>query len=55
VTQEDFTITGLTPGQRYTIVVQARNVVNFSAYSEELTVLAAQVPDEPTNLVNVPS
>lgn len=55
VTQEDFTITGLTPGQSYTIVVQARNVVNFSAYSAEITILAAQVPDEPTNLVNVPS
>lgn len=38
----------------YEFVVQARNVINFSAYSSPINILAAQIPDEPTDLVNVP-
>lgn len=39
----------------YTFVVQARNVINFSEYSTPIDILAAQIPDEPTDLVNVPT
>jgi hypothetical protein len=34
-------ITGLTPGQTYKFKVEARNIIGFSEYSSELTVLAA--------------
>ena len=47
------TVTGLTPGVTYRFVVQARNVVTFSEYSAHVDVLAAQIPDAPTDLSNV--
>ena len=49
------TVTGLTPGVTYRFVVQARNVVTFSEYSAHVDVLAAQIPDAPTDLSNVPA
>ena len=35
------TVTGLTPGTIYNLVVQSRNVVGFSVYSSIATILAA--------------
>jgi hypothetical protein len=35
--------------------VTARNTVGSSLYSEEISILAAKVPDAPINLVNVPA
>lgn len=34
-------ITGLTPGVSYDFVVKSRNIINFSVYSTQLTVVAA--------------
>ena len=48
-------VTGLTPGVTYRFVVQARNVVSLSVYSNSVDVLAAQVPDAPTDLSNNPA
>jgi len=50
-----FTVTGLTPGVIYSFRVESRNVVNFSVYSIPVSVLAAQIPNQPTDLANVPS
>ena len=47
------TITGLTPGTTYTFSVQSRNVVGLSGQSASINVLAAQIPDPPTDLINV--
>jgi len=41
-------VTGLNAGVTYKFVVQSRNVINFSDYSSAVSVLAAQIPDEPT-------
>lgn len=35
------TVTGLTPGTIYDFVILARNVINYSAYSEYISILAA--------------
>jgi hypothetical protein len=51
----DLTVTGLTPGVYYNFKVESRNLVNYSPYSDEIIVLAAQIPDQPTNLANVPA
>jgi len=48
-------VTGLTPGVTYKFVVKSRNIVDFSVYSSEVSILAAQQPDAPTGLVNVPA
>ena len=32
--------------------MQARNIVGLSAYSQSVQILAAQIPDAPTNLAN---
>lgn len=45
----------LTPGLFYKFKVTARNTVGSSLYSEEISILAAKVPDAPINLVNVPA
>ena len=49
------TVTGLTPGVTYRFNVQARNIVSRSEYSSHIDILAAQVPDAPVNLADVPS
>ena len=49
------TVTGLTPGVTYRFNVQARNIVSRSEYSAHIDILAAQVPDAPVNLADVPS
>lgn len=48
------TVIGLTPSYRYYFQVEARNLVGYSAKSAEILVLAAQIPDAPTDLANVP-
>lgn len=48
------TITGLTPGLTYYFKVRARNIVGYSAYTAPTIIMAAQIPDEPTDLENVP-
>jgi hypothetical protein len=53
-TQTDMTLIGLTPGATYNFRVEARNLVGYSAFSNVLVEIAAQVPDEPQGLVNVP-
>jgi len=50
-----FTVTGLVPGVWYVFVVEARNLVGYSLYSESTTILAAQIPDQPINLADVPT
>jgi hypothetical protein len=42
-----YTITGLTTGSEYKIRVQSRNEFGLSDYSNEIKVLAAQIPDAP--------
>jgi hypothetical protein len=46
-------VTGLTPGVSYNFIIQSRNIINFSANSDSVTILAAQIPDAPTGLLNV--
>jgi hypothetical protein len=55
LTSTSATVTGLTAGVNYKFVIQSRNVINFSDYSSAVSVLAAQIPDEPTSLSNVPT
>lgn len=45
---------GLEPGITYVFVVEARNLVGFSLRSDTVTELAAQIPDKPVLLANVP-
>jgi hypothetical protein len=43
----------LTPGVTYAFKVQSRNEVGFSPYSEEVKILAAQIPEVPAAPVTV--
>ena len=52
ITTTKFTVTGLTPGVRYVFVVQSRNLVGYSPYSNPIYVLTGQAPDPPTSLQN---
>lgn len=45
-----YLITGLTPGTTYEFKVEARNQYDYSTYSDTLTLLAAYIPDVPTDL-----
>jgi hypothetical protein len=47
-------ITGLSPSLNYNFKVRARNIVGYSAFTEQVTIKAAQIPDAPSNLVNLP-
>jgi hypothetical protein len=47
VTDLVYTITSLSAGTQYKIKVQARNIYGLSLDSEEITVLAGQIPDAP--------
>ena len=38
----------------YTFYVNARNIIGFSINSNVATILAAQIPDQPTSLTNLP-
>lgn len=55
VTSIPYIATGLTPGVRYLFKIESRNILKYSTYSAPITVLAAQVADEPTGLADVPS
>lgn len=44
----------LTPGLFYKFKVTARNTVGSSVYSEEISILAAKIPDAPINVADVP-
>jgi titin len=48
------TVISLTPGVYYDFKVEARNIVGYSDFSDSITELAAQIPDSPTDLANVP-
>lgn len=50
-----YVVTGLTPGVRYMFKIESRNIINYSVYSSPITILAAQVADKPTDLVDVAS
>jgi hypothetical protein len=45
----------LTPGLSYSFVVKARNVIGYSEYSTSINVLAAQIPDPPSRILDVPN
>jgi hypothetical protein len=49
-----YTVASLQPSILYDFVVQARNLVGLSPESVAIQVLAAQIPDEPTNLIEKP-
>jgi len=40
ITATSYIITGLTPGTRYSIVLQSRNLVGLSAYSNPVSIIA---------------
>jgi hypothetical protein len=48
LTATSYTATGLTVGATYVFKVQSRNEYGLSDYSAELSVLAAQIPDQPS-------
>jgi hypothetical protein len=35
--------------------VEARNIYGYGAFSSVVSILAAQIPDQPTGLSNIPS
>jgi hypothetical protein len=45
----------LTVGKTYAFKIRARNTVGLSLYSEIIDILAAQPPDAPLNVANVPA
>jgi hypothetical protein len=47
ITEKSFTVEGLTTGTYYKFKVQSRNAYGLSDFSNEVIVLAAQVPDMP--------
>ncbi len=47
VTVLEFTKTGLTKGNTYTFRVEARNAFGYSAFSQTVSILAAEKPDTP--------
>lgn len=47
------TIETLLPGENYKFKVQARNAVGFGAFSDEVTIRAARIPDSPSTVVTV--
>jgi titin len=51
ITVTQITVTGLTQGVTYKFKILARNGYGSSAYSSELAILAAQMPDKP----NIPA
>lgn len=46
-----YTLTGIANDSNYRFRVQSRNKVGFSAYSSEVVVKAARLPETPTNVV----
>ena len=54
LTTTEHTVDGLTPSVYYDFKVEARNIVGYSDYSVVMTELAAQIPDAPTSLINLP-
>jgi len=55
VIEKELTILGLTPGVRYEFKVESRNIITYSELSASISILAAQIPDAPTDLSNMPS
>jgi len=55
LTSLSYTASSLTPGLTYQFKVQARNLYGFSEFSSTVSILAAQIPDAPTLLANVPT
>lgn len=47
VTETSYTAEGLTPGNTYKIKLQSRNSVGYSPFSNEISILASQVPSQP--------
>lgn len=48
-----YTATGLTRGTSYKFKVLAQNVVNFGQPTSTITIIAAQAPGTPTNIVRL--
>lgn len=46
------TVVNLAPGTYYKFKVESRNAYGYSVYSNEVTILAAQTPDAPTDVLN---
>ena len=51
VTSTSYTQLGLAEGTSYQFRVRARNSIGLSSYSTAFTIIAATLPDEPTNFV----
>jgi hypothetical protein len=51
----EYTATGLTFGLNYSFKTRAKNVYGFSAFSEELTLLCAFVPEPPLTVTTANS
>ena len=55
ITETALTILGLEPGVTYTFKIESRNLVGYSDYSNTVAILAAQIPDPPIYLADVPA
>jgi hypothetical protein len=53
--QSPYIVTALTTGYIYSLKVKARNLVGYSEFSADVQIQAAQVPDAPSSLSNVPA
>ena len=51
ITGTSYTVTSLTTGTAYWFEVRARNVIGYSDLSVGLSIIAAELPDPPTSLV----
>jgi len=49
VTDLTYVVWPVTTGQVYSFKVRARNIEGYSEFSDPVSILAAQVPDAPTN------
>lgn len=45
VTDTTYTAIGVTTGESYKFIVRARNAEGYGPYSDEVIILAAQIPD----------
>ena len=50
ITVLNYNATSLTEGSTYQFKVEARNAYGFSIFSNIVSILAAQVPDQPTQV-----
>lgn len=52
-TESNYLATGLTTGQTYEFMIEARNEYGYSEFSDVLTLISAYIPAVPTSVTTV--